>query len=231
MCFDDDDLSLKMDLEAYEKEWVRDFELGLCKTNLASYDYLVEKLVQTVTPLETLSDSPTGRCFQSLTNQMIELLIKELRVDLMTYANYFYDQTKNPLFAWDLFKMCKQWGQPVPDWVNEYLVDCASTLLNFANNGWPQGKRPADFIPMAIGLSDGQHARSVFTQYKIAHFRLTVYLTVIDVEKELADKDFSRQRGVDKFMIAAERLKKSPDHVKKVFYSEKKAIESLGAKM
>ena len=104
-------------------------------------------------------------------------------------------------------------------------------LLTFAADGWQEGSRPVDFIPQAMGLSEGQGARSIFTQYNDSHKQLMIYLTVKDVERELTNKEIKRNSYEDKFSIAGDRIGLSGDHVKKVFYSEKKVLANLGDEM
>ena len=146
-------------------------------------------------------------------------------------SHYLYEQTQNPLFAWDVFKSCQEWNRPVPEWALKYFMECATLLLTFANDGWPKGTRPVDFIPRVLGLSDGKSSRACFTQYNTAHKKLMIYLTVKDVEREFANKEIVRQRGVDKFHIAGDRLGLSGDHVKKIFYSEREALAVLGGEL
>ena len=49
----------------------------------------------------------------------------------LQYAQNRYDETRNPLFAWNVYRQQRLAGEPIPDWVLAYLIGCRQTSMNF----------------------------------------------------------------------------------------------------
>jgi hypothetical protein len=47
----------------------------------------------------------------------------------------YYKTTKNPLFLWEVFRLCREEDLLIPEWVNNYFDDCASKLLTAKDPG------------------------------------------------------------------------------------------------
>ena len=57
--------------------------------------------------------------------------------DDMVRLHRYYDKTSNPMFAWMARWTCREQGEPLPEWVEQYL-DAASYAL-FMGKQSPQG--------------------------------------------------------------------------------------------
>ena len=64
------------------------------------------------------------------------------------FNRLFYKKTKNPLFLWEVYRLCRTENAPIPEWIYKYLDDCAGKILT--NND--PGERAASLCHEALGL-------------------------------------------------------------------------------
>ena len=64
------------------------------------------------------------------------------------FNSLFYKKTKNPLFLWEVYRLCRTEKATIPEWVYKYLDDCAGKILT--NND--PGDRAASLCHEALGL-------------------------------------------------------------------------------
>ena len=69
-----------------------------------------------------------------------------------------YEKTNNPLYAWDARSLAREWGLPVPAWVEEYLDRAGKTLLH--------AEKKADDVSGAFGFKGDIGKTSLFRQYE-----------------------------------------------------------------
>lgn len=73
-----------------------------------------------------------------------------------------FEQTKNPLFVWDCYALCRRLNKPVPSWIFEYFDSVASKMMNRNNNA---GKLP-EILGFKEMCKDGkQYGGKAWPQY------------------------------------------------------------------
>jgi hypothetical protein len=72
-----------------------------------------------------------------------------------------YEETNNPLALWDCYMHARKIGEPVPEFVLEYLDRVAGNLLNVDNDIKTAGR----CLELKANKSGKQGGHSAFTQY------------------------------------------------------------------
>ncbi|MHB1400670.1 MAG: hypothetical protein ACYDAI_11045 [Trichloromonadaceae bacterium] len=84
-----------------------------------------------------------------------------------------YNRTKNPLFVWAAFDLCRKIEAPAPEWVMQYFAESARKLLRRANSADPPGNDASTDIAWCLNMST-QGQGTVFSRFKKDGLRLYV---------------------------------------------------------
>jgi len=94
-----------------------------------------------------------------------------------------YKETKNPLFVWDVYYLCQQLEIPVPKWVNVYLTESASKILEVSRQ-WTKNDRTSRKLPKSLGFI-AKGGTSFFEQYNLSLRDQHFYLSILKVKDEM----------------------------------------------
>ena len=142
-----------------------------------------------------------------------------------------FNETKNPLFAWDVFHRCQQWGIPLPIWVNDYMAGVALVLIETALN-WKdvtQVQRAAeepnpkvkDALSSSFGIRTSSSA-SMILSYKKVIENQHIYYIVVEIMEELKDGNIKGLRyELAKDLLLSELGKDlSASRIRKIYRKE-----------
>jgi hypothetical protein len=136
----------------------------------------------------------------------------------LVYEKY-YEHTQNPLFAWDMIRICNETGRNFPDWVNAYLFSVSDSLLKIDQVG--DGDKKAGLLSKALILRDG-NCFSQYQRFKAAH---EIYQRVCQNVKNGNNVTKSIQKVKDTFETAY-----SDRYFQNIYYAFKRFIETLDPK-
>lgn len=95
-----------------------------------------------------------------------------------------YEDTKNPLFLWFLYRFARENGMPIPEEFLEYLDVCAENITGFVSSppnnidavgeacGFSTGPGPGSMFSDYQGMQEQQRAACLFAAEFILHGRL-----------------------------------------------------------
>ncbi len=148
---------------------------------------------------------PPGQSLSSDAAQKEIGLQQQRHESLMNEKRDLYQETGNPLFAWDAYALCRKRNKPVPAWVLCYLDDIAKRLL--------QAKNTTFDLARTLGFTDDkkmsggsqiweQYTKSMIQQQAIAlvvdHLRSYPSATIEDASAKAFDvlkERWSTKRG------------------------------------
>lgn len=106
-------------------------------------------------------------------------------VELFSPGNYerycsdmhiFYLLTKNPMFAWRVIFDSNFYGYPTPGWVQDYLVQSASDILN-ADTGDLQ-----KIVSESLGFSAKQGGKNSLKEFKMIKKNICFYYEIEELK-------------------------------------------------
>jgi len=130
------------------------------------------------------------------------------------YLKYLYHTHKNPIYAWEAYATCRKWEIEIPDWILQYLDDCAENLSTI-----DQPDQASDEVYRAIKFSS-KTQRSPFKRRE--NVKLTVDIGIrsgelrekgkkpTEIDKELAKEFCLEIKTVRKRRLDYEKTEDTP---------------------
>jgi hypothetical protein len=118
-----------------------------------------------------------------------------------------FEQTKNPLYPWQVYGACRSMGQPVPQWVLNYLDACAGRLA--ALLAVPRLDDPDDEVLRAFGFKRERGQRTWFAELKNTRdaSHLARRAKESGAKPYLADEETAKLMGVSRSAVYRARRK------------------------
>jgi len=90
--------------------------------------------------------------------------------EFITLNELSFQQTSNPLFVWKAVQLCLENNEDFPFWINDYLQNVATSLLEINN----PGKKTDAEVKSAIGFKSGKQ----FTRYHelLGHHKIMSFI-------------------------------------------------------
>lgn len=130
----------------------------------------------TLGELEALAAGREWKPISDIIRSEIELSSKR-HDSLMDSKRLEFEETKNPLFAWDAFSICKIKKKPIPDWVWSYLTSVSTKIMN-------SDAQPKD-LPEILGFKDNRQLMNggaqAFKQYRTLMVRMKAVAYVVNI--------------------------------------------------
>ena len=142
---------------------------------------------------------------------------------------FMYEQTGNPLYVWNARQTCRQGGIPTPEWIETYLDDVTTSLLNIRNSEGGVGPKR---VVHALGLKTGG-GPSRFKQYEKSEQRRSA-IALIRAMKDRHQNKTALRRELDKIDNAEscnQLSKENADRWRECmrrFYKPKSDLEIFG---
>jgi len=77
-----------------------------------------------------------------------------------------FQESKNPLFVWEAFMLCRDHEQEIPDWVFTYFENVASNLISLSEREKMSGQRAANEVYEALEMSQ-LSPRDIFDRFSL----------------------------------------------------------------
>ena len=109
-----------------------------------------------------------------------------------------YEDTKNPLFAWAAWQLCRENNIQIPDDILEYFDRCATSLLALTEQ---DAQKDANAVTAALELNCAKGKRSSFTYYE-NFFREDLQAALVLNEIE----NLQKTKGVNHITLAINNI-------------------------
>jgi hypothetical protein len=90
----------------------------------------------------------------------------------------YYDDEKNPLYAWEAYALCRREKRDIPGWVLRYFEQVAEKLLQITERDKELTQRASAEVYDALGMKVVPHSRNVFDRYQIAKRKREIWARV-----------------------------------------------------
>ncbi len=107
--------------------------------------------------------------------------INKAQKEQLLYLERGYDETKNPLWAWDARSLARKWRLPVPEWVENYLDQAGEDLLIVEN------KVTKNSIAKCLELNGVWGNKTIFKHYQERRAR-DLAVDIMEMEYGMAMK-------------------------------------------
>ena len=77
-----------------------------------------------------------------------------------------FQDSGNPLFIWGAFRLCREQGQEIPDWVFEYFENVASNLIALSEREEMSSDRASAEVYEALGMKK-LSPRDIFERFSL----------------------------------------------------------------
>ncbi len=134
-------------------------------------------------------------------------------------AKQKYGETGNPVYVWETIHYRLMSNKPLPEWVNEYLLETSKRIYAIKN---PK-KRAGEHLLRALGFRGGKD----FSDFNTPDKQLFIYLLV----QELRNDGYSVDEACSKVAQENEDLMLGEEGIKAYYYAEKKPYETRKAKL
>jgi hypothetical protein len=122
-----------------------------------------------------------------------------------------YQESHNPLFVWEAFQYCRDYGKEIPDWIFEYLENVASNLLSLSKRDKMSSQRAAAEVYDVLGMSKFK-PRDIFD-------RFALYKRNQNIVRRICNLIEDKKKKVTHAMEAvSEELELEYGTVRKIFY-------------
>ena len=122
-----------------------------------------------------------------------------------------FQESKNPLFVWEAFKLCRDHGQKVPDWVFEYFDNVASNLISLSEREKMSDQRAADEVYDVLGMSKFK-PRDIFDRFALYKRNQNIVQKICNLIEDKKTKVTHAMKAVSK------EMKLEYGTVRKIFY-------------
>lgn len=86
---------------------------------------------------------------------------------LVTIYGYIYEHDRNPVWAWRAYRLARMLGEPIPNWVLDYLDQTANGICNLSiprkKEDPPKRKATPNDVVRALGLKKGERGHLMTT--------------------------------------------------------------------
>ncbi|MGD8993030.1 MAG: hypothetical protein PVI00_16350 [Desulfobacterales bacterium] len=135
-------------------------------------------------------------------------ILWEMEIDTI-FVNF--QITKNPLFVWEAFKLCREHGKEVPDWVYEYFENVASNLLSLSEREKMSKQRAANEVYEALEMSQ-LSPRDIFDRFSLYKRNQNIVQRICSL---IEDK---KKKVTHAVAAVSEEMKLEYGTVRKIFY-------------
>jgi hypothetical protein len=96
----------------------------------------------------------------------------------LAVLDMYFDDEKNPLYAWEAYALCRKEKRDIPGWVHRYFEQVAERLLQLGEGDKKLSRRASAEIYEALGMKVVPHSRNVFDRYQIAKRKREIWARV-----------------------------------------------------
>jgi hypothetical protein len=142
-----------------------------------------------------------------------------------------YEQTKNPIFLWSIYRLCRNENIAIPEWIFKYLDDCADKITT--------NKDPGDKVDSLCSKALRLKTLGAHTHWKKANNQIKKWRAYNFFEDEkktspnstlLTISENTIQKLVDEHVIESEISERTLRHWKKDIkgmFKDKKQVDSV----